>query len=206
VGCWALIDVNLLPKPFQRVREPFYWRLLAVSIPLVAFAVALGLGALQALDIDRLAVEERNRRERLALLAPAVTEQRALAQRAQVLEALLAVAAEVRAGHLAWTDEIAALLAHLPRERDAAGAPSIDFRSLNLRSIHPPARDPNRYEGAAYGMEASITGSVRSPEVLAAFIRNLERSTAFGVAFQNTSLEGDVFRYAITAAGLEGRP
>lgn len=201
-----MIDVNLLPKPYQRVREPITWRLLAVTIPLVAIATALGMSVLQGLEIEHLGVEERNRRERLTLLAPVLAEQRALVQRAQALEALLAVADDVRAGHVAWPEEIAALLTHLPRERDASGAPLIDFRTLTLRSLHPPARDPNRYEGAAYATEASITGSVRDPEVLAAFVRNLERAPDFGVAFQNASREGDVFRYALTTAGLAGTP
>jgi hypothetical protein len=198
-----VIDVNLLPKPFQRVREPIIWRLAALALPLIAIGIAVGFSALQSLEIDRLAELERNRRERLALLAPFVAEQRALTQRAQALQALMAVAAEVRRGEVAWPDEIAALLTLLPRERDAAGAPLIDFRNLNLRSVHPPGRDAARFEGAPFVTEVSITGSVRTPEVLAAFVRNLERSPDFGVAFQNTSLDGEIYGYAITVGGLE---
>ncbi len=78
---------------------------------------------------------------------------------------------------------------------------------MNLRSVYPPSTDPNRYEGASIVSEASISGTVRGPEVLAQFVRNLENAPDFGVLFQNASRQGEdeeLFTYNLTVGGFVG--
>lgn len=201
-----MINVNLLPKSLQRVREPGYWRVLAVTVPVVAAAVLFSISYLSGQTITNLERDVQIRQDQLALLQPFLQEQRQLQSRQQALRALIAVAEEVRRGQVVWTSEIAALLEYVPA-LTADGAVMLDFRSLNLRSVYPPATDPNRYEGRPIVAEASISGTVRGPEVLATFVRNLENAPDFGVLFQNATRQGeddDLFTYNLTVGGFSG--
>jgi type IV pilus assembly protein PilN len=201
-----LINVNLLPKSLKRIREPGYWRVLAVAVPLVVAGVLFGIQYLTNQTIANLERDVQMREDQLALLQPFLEEQRQLQSRQVALRQLIAIAEEVRRGQVVWTSEIAALLETLPARGDAA-APAIDFRSMNLRSVYPPSTDPNRYEGASIVSEASISGTVRGPEVLAQFVRNLENAPDFGVLFQNASRQGEdeeLFTYNLTVGGFVG--
>lgn len=112
----------------------------------------------------------------------------------------------MRLGQVVWTSEIPALLEYVPARSDD-GVTLLDFRSLNLRSVYPPSSDANRYEGAAIVSEASISGTVRGPEVLATFVRNLENAPDFGVLFQNASRQSEdeeLFTYNLTVGGFSG--
>lgn len=201
-----MISVNLLPKSLKRIREPGYWRVLAVVVPL---AVAGTLFTFQYLANQTIANLERDvqlREDQLALLQPFLAEQRELQQRQQALRALISVAEEVRRGQIVWTAEIAALLETLPARGDGA-APRIDFRSMNMRSVYPPVANADRYEGSAIASETSISGTVRGTEVLAEFVRNLEGDPDFGVLFQNAVRQGDdedLFTYNLTVGGFAG--
>lgn len=201
----ALININLLPKSLQRIREPGYWRVLAVAFPLAVGAVLFSISYLTNQTIANLERDVQLRQDQLALLQPFLQEQRDLQSRQQALRALIAVAEEVRRGQVIWTSEIPALLEYVPA-MSGNGAPTIDFRSLNVRSVYPPSSDANRYEGAAIVSEASISGTVRGPEVLATFVRNLENAPDFGVLFQNASRQADeeLFTYNLTVGGFSG--
>ena len=201
-----MINVNLLPKSLKRIRELGYWRVLAVAVPLVVAGVLFGIQYLTNQTIANLERDVQVREDQLALLQPFLQEQRELQSRQAALRELIAIAEEVRRGQVVWTSEIAALLETLPARGDAA-APAIDFRSMNLRSVYPPSTDPNRYEGASIVSEASISGTVRGPEVLAQFVRNLENAPDFGVLFQNASRQGEdeeLFTYNLTVGGFVG--
>jgi len=200
-----LININLLPKALKRVREPGYWRVLAVAIPLLVAGVIVGIQVLTNQTITNLERDVQIREDQLALLQPFLAEQRDLQQRQQALRQLISIAEEVRRGRVVWTAEIASLLELLPPRLDAA-MPSIDFRSLNMRSIYPPTSDPNRFEGASIVTEMSISGTVDGPETLARFVRSLEGAQDFGVLFQNASRDGDtpMFTYNLTVGGFTG--
>ncbi len=201
-----MINVNLLPKSLKRIREPGYWRVLAVAVPLVVAGVLFGIQYLTNQTIANLERDVQLREDQLALLQPFLEEQRELQSRQAALRELIAIAEEVRRGQVVWTSEIAALLETLPARGDS-GAPAIDFRSMSLRSVYPPSTDPNRYEGASIVSEASISGTVRGPEVLAQFVRNLENAPDFGVLFQNASRQGEdeeLFTYNLTVGGFVG--
>jgi len=201
----ALININLLPKSLQRIREPGYWRVLAVAFPLAVGSVLFSISYLTNQTIANLERDVQLRQDQLALLQPFLQEQRDLQSRQLALRALIAVAEEVRRGQVIWTSEIPALLEYVPAMSEN-GAPVIDFRSLNVRSVYPPSSDANRYEGAEIVSEASISGTVRGPEVLAAFVRNLENAPDFGVLFQNASRQADaeLFTYSLTVGGFSG--
>jgi type IV pilus assembly protein PilN len=202
-----LINVNLLPKSLQRVREPGYWRVLAVAVPLLVGGVLFGIQLLTNQTIANLQRDVQRSEDQLALLRPFLDEQRQLQSRQQALRALITVAEEVRRGQVVWTSEIAALLEYVPATANEAGTRAIDFRSLNMRSVYPPAVDASRYEGAAIVSEASIAGTVRGPAVLAQFVRNLENAPDFGVLFQNAARQDedeDIFSYNLTVGGFSG--
>ena len=181
-----MINVNLLPKNLQRVREPGYWRVLAVAVPLVVFGMAFAFQYLAWQTTQNLQREAQARQDQLALLQPFIEEQQELQARQRQLNELIAIAQEVRENRILWTGEIAALLETLPAQ-GGGPRPAIDFRTLSMRSIVPAQTDPERYEGAPIVAEMSIGGNVRNLEVLASFVRNLEDATDFGVLFQNAS-------------------
>ena len=204
-----MISVNLLPKNLRRVREPGYWRALAVLVPLVTFAVAFSFQYLAWQTTQNLEREAQAREDQLVLLQPFLQEQQELQARQRQLNELIAVADAVRENRIAWTGEIAALLETLPAQ-GTGPRPSIDFRTLSMRSVVPPQTDENRYEGASVIAEMSIGGSVEDLEVLASFVRNLEDSADFGVLFQNASRQtGEeeldaLYGYSLTVGALQG--
>lgn len=199
-----MININLLPKNLRRVREPGYWRLLAVAFPLLVILVASGMQYFANTTAANLQREKLAREDQLALLQPFLREQRDLISRQQQLNQLIAVARSVRENNIVWTSEIAGLLETLPV--GDGPVPVIDFTSLAMQSVVPPRVDPNRYEGRPVIAEMNVSGSVVDPEVLAQFIRALERSEAYGVVFQNAQRQGDddLFNYSLTVGAVEG--
>jgi type IV pilus assembly protein PilN len=201
-----LININLLPKSLQRIREPGYWRVLAVAFPLLVGGVLFGIQYLTNQTVTNLERDVQLRQDQLALLQPFLAEQRQLQSRQQALRQLISIAEEVRRGRVVWTAEVSALLEYLPGQT-VAGGPSLDFQSLNMRSIYPPVSSPDRFEGAAIGAEFAIAGTVTGVDVLAQFVRNLESARDFGVVFQNASRqsdESDLFTYSVTAGSILG--
>ncbi|MBA2666373.1 MAG: hypothetical protein H0U69_04990 [Trueperaceae bacterium] len=203
-----MININLLPKSLQRIREPGYWRVLAVAFPLIVGGVLFGMQYLTNQTIVNLERDVQLRQDQLALLQPFLAEQRELQGRQQALRELISIAEEVRRGRVEWTAEISALLEYLPGST-ASGQPSIDFQSLNMRAIYPPVSSPDRFEGASVGAEFSIAGTAADVETVARFVRSLENASDFGVAFQNASRrdEGEPhFTYSVTVGSILGGP
>ncbi len=199
-----MININLLPKNLRRVREPGYWRLLAVAFPLLVLIVA-GIMQYSAMaTANNLQREKLAREDQLALLQPFLREQRDLLSRQQQLNQLISVARNVRENTVTWTGEIAGLLETLPV--GGGTRPDIDFRTLTMQSVVPARSDPQRYEGKPVTAEMSVSGTVVSPEVLADFIRALERSPDYGVAFQNAQRDSEegFYQYSLTVGALGG--
>jgi len=199
-----LININLLPKNLRRVREPGYWHLLAVAFPLLVLIVA-GIMQYSAMaTANNLQREKLAREDQLALLQPFLREQRDLLSRQQQLNQLISVARNVRENTVTWTGEIAGLLETLPV--GGGTRPDIDFRTLTMQSVVPARSDPQRYEGKPVTAEMSVSGTVVSPEVLADFIRALERSPDYGVAFQNAQRDSEegYYQYSLTVGALGG--
>ncbi len=201
-----MININLLPKSLQRLREPGYWRVLAVAFPLIVGGVLFGVQYLTNQTVTNLERDVQLRQDQLALLEPFLAEQRQLQGRQQALRQLISIAEEVRRGRVEWTAEVSALLEYLPGAT-AAGQPSLDFQSLNMRAVYPPVSSPDRFEGASIGAEFAVSGTTSSVEVLADFVRRLERANDFGVVFQNASRRGDDdghFTYSVTIGSILG--
>jgi len=199
-----LININLLPKNLRRVREPGYWRILAVLFPILVLAIAGGMQYFANATANNLQREKLAREDQLALLQPFLREQRDLISRQQQLNQLISVAQSVRQNNITWTSEIAGLLETLPV--GGGEVPVIDFQSLAMQSVVPPRSDPNRYEGRPVIAEMNVSGSVVDTEVLAQFIRALENSDSYGVLFQNAQRQGEdeLFNYSLTVGAVEG--
>lgn len=201
-----MININLLPKNLRRVREPGYWRLLAAAFPLLVLLVAGIMQYSAQTTANNLQREKLAREDQLALLQPFLREQRDLVARQQQLNQLIAVARAVRENTVVWTGEIAGLLETLPV--GGGTRPNIDFRSLSMQSVVPARSDPQRYEGKPVTAEMSVSGTVVSPEVLAEFIRALERNANFGVSFQNAQRDSEegLYQYSLTVGALQESP
>jgi type IV pilus assembly protein PilN len=193
-----LINVNLLPKNLRRIQEPGYWKLLAVLFPLLTFAIVFTLQFTANQTVRNLENDVQQLEDRLALLQPALREQQQLQQRQAQLRRLITVYEQVRANRIDWTDSIQGMLETLPA-LSASGSRQIDFRTLNLAVATPPINDPARYEGKPVVAEMTISGNALNTDVLAEFIRTVEDSPRYGVAFQRTTRQEDngVYAYSL---------
>jgi type IV pilus assembly protein PilN len=200
-----LINVNLLPKNLRRVREPGYWRLLAIVFPLLVVGIAFVAQLFAYQTQQNLLTEKQSRSDQLALLQPYLKEQQSLLARQQALNQLISVEKAVHQNRILWTGEISGLLETLP-PRGAGARPNIDFKSLSMSAINPPHSNPNEYEGKSVIAQMNVSGDVVGPEVLAQFIHALETSKSYGVAFHSASRQGqkDLFSYSLTVGALAG--
>ncbi|MEX2541313.1 MAG: hypothetical protein WD314_05870 [Trueperaceae bacterium] len=200
-----MINVNLLPKNLRRVQEPGYWKLLAVLFPLLAFAIVFTLQFTANQTVRNLEHDVQQLEDRLALLQPALREQQQLQQRQAQLRQLIRVYEQVRANRIEWSSAITGMLENLPA-LNAAGSRQIDFRSLNLTASVPPINDPARYEGRTVVAEMSVSGNTVDTDVLADFIRAVEDSSSYGVAFQRTDRQEDrgIYGYSLVVGMYQG--
>ena len=200
-----MINVNLLPKNLRRVREPGYWRLLAILFPLLVVGLAFVAQLFAYQTQQNLQTEKQSRSDQLALLQPYLKEQQSLLGRQRALNQLISVEKAVHQNRILWTGEIAGLLETLP-PRGTGARPNIDFKSLSMSAVNPPRSDPNKYEGKSVIAELNVSGDVVDPEVLAQFIHALETSPKYGVAFHNASRQGntDLYSYSLTVGAFAG--
>lgn len=199
-----MININLLPKHLKRVREPGYWKLVAVLFPLVVLGTLAFVQYARNQTIANLEVQVSELEARKAALQPFIARQRQLQGQLAELNQLLAIRDQVQADRIFWTGEISAMLETLPAQGSAA-RPRIDMQSLTMQAVTPARADPNRYEGRPVIAEMNVSGNVLNTEVLAEFIRALETSSAFGVDFQNASRQEDesIYTYNLTVGALE---
>src|SRR5690606_24016677 len=117
----------------------------------------------------------------------------------------IAVARAVRENRIIWSNELTALLEHLPAQ-GGGERPSIDFRTLNMQAVDSPRSDPTRFEGAPAVAAMSGSGTVVDTETLARFIAALEDSAEFGVSFQNASRTDETghYTYNLVVGALGG--
>jgi type IV pilus assembly protein PilN len=198
-----LININLLPKNLRRVREPGYWRLLAVAFPLLVFAVVFVFQFFAYRTVQNLEQELATKQDQLALLQPFLQEQEQLLQRQRQLNELIVIAQAVRQNRIVWTSEISGLLELLPPATET-GRPSIDFSSVSMRALGGQQQSPERFEGQPVVAEVSINGEVVNIGVLADFVQALEDSQNYGVVFQNASrqAETEIYTYSLTTGAL----
>ncbi|MCA9837958.1 MAG: hypothetical protein KC422_13655 [Trueperaceae bacterium] len=200
-----MINVNLLPKHLRRVKEPAYWRLIAVLFPLLVFGVIAGL-QFSVLQTER---SKKNTVEQLQAtrdqLQPFVQKQRELQNELQNLQVFEGLSRQIREGQIFWTSQINSLVETLPAQ-GAEERPRISFDSLSLQAVSPPTSTPERFDGATIDAEMSLTGKVVSTEVLSDFIETLENSSKFGVDFQSASREDDsgYYTYNLVIGAIAG--
>jgi type IV pilus assembly protein PilN len=201
-----LINVNLLPKHLRRVREPGYWRVIAVLFPLLVLGA---LGVVQFLygqTENNLKAEKLEKETKVAELQQYVDKQAQVLAQSEQVGILLAIRDQVMQNTIAWTNELGALLELLPTMQTASGRPSISFNSLSMQATDVANADPNRYEGKSVVAEMNVSGDVVSTEVLSQFIKSLEDSKDFGVSFQNASRneEAGTYTYSMTIGAVGG--
>lgn len=200
-----MININLLPKYLRHVREPAYWRLIAIIFPLVVLSTLAAIQFSSSQTEANLQSEKLEKEARNQQLQVFIREQREVQNQLQQVRDLLAIAEQVKANQISWVSQINALLETLPAQGDGV-RPNIDFQSLSMEAVVPPRSDPMSYEGQAVDAEMTISGNVVNTEVLAAFIRALERSDRFGVAFQSASRDSNsgIYSYSMTVGALAG--
>ncbi len=198
-----MININLLPKNLRRRSEPGYWRLIALFFPLLVLGVA-GFMQVAINGTARSLAEERDLRElKLTTLQPAIQEQELLQARQRQLSELIAVRNAVQAGRIDWTDEVASMLETLP-PRTETGQPRIEFNALSMRALGGEPNDA--YDGLSTIAEMTVAGTAINSEVLASYVRSLELSPLFAVAFQNAARdeESGFYDFSLTIGALAG--
>lgn len=199
-----MININLLPKHLRRVREPGYWRIIAVVFPLLV------LGTLGVLQFLQLQTENGKKKEVAGLeikrddLQQYVNKQNEVQAQLAEVNSLIAIRDQVQQGRILWSNELTAMLETLPAQGDSA-RPRIEMQSITMQAAET-ASDPSKYEGQAISAEMQLSGKVVSTEVLAEFMRALERSKDFSGQLQSFSREEDTgnYSYSLTIGALAG--
>ncbi len=189
-----MININLLPKHLRRVKEPAYWRLIAVLFPLLVFGV---IGVLQ-FSVSQTERNKQNEVEQLQVqrdqLQEFVLKQRELQAELANLTVFESLRSQVKDNQILWTQQISSMLETLPAAT-SSGRPSVSFSSISMQSS-PPSSSPERFEGATTNAEISLNGEVVDAAILSEFIRTLENSSLFGVDFQSASLSEETGHYS----------
>jgi type IV pilus assembly protein PilN len=200
-----LINVNLLPKHLRRVREPGYWRVIAVLFPLLVLG-ALGIVQfLYSQTENNLKAEKLEKQTKVAELQEFVDKQAQVQAQLEQVQILIGIRDQVQANTIEWTNELAGLMEYWPAP-SSSGRPSISFSSLTMQATEGAGSDPNRYEGQTTIAEMTVSGEVVSTEVLSAFIKTLEDAPDFDVAFQNAARTEDTgnYTYSLTIGAMGG--
>ena len=199
-----MISINLLPKHLRRVREPGYWRIIAVLFPLLVLGT---LGVIQFLQIQ---TENGKKREIAELEVRRDELQQYVDKQAQVqaqlaeVQSLIAIRDQVQQGRILWSNELTAMLETLPAQGDAP-RPRIEMQTISMQAAETSS-DPSKYEGQAISAEMQVSGKVLDTKALAEFMRALENSEDFGVQLQSFSREEDsgTYSYSLTIGALAG--
>jgi type IV pilus assembly protein PilN len=199
-----LINVNLLPKHLRRVREPGYWRIIAVLFPLIVLGA---LGVVQFLYMqteNNLKAEKLEKETKVAELQEFVNKQAQVQAQLEQVQVLISIRDQVKANTIEWTNELAALMEYWPAP--SGSRPSLSFSSLTMQAADGANADPNRYEGQSVIAEMNVSGEVVSTEVLSQFIKTLEDAEDFAVSFQNASRTEDTgnYTYSMTIGAKGG--
>lgn len=200
-----MININLLPKHLRRVREPGYWRVIAVMFPLLVLGTLAFLQYARNQVISNFEDEVIELEARKRELQPFIAEQQALQTQLAQLNELLTIRDQVRDNTIVWTSEIGSMLELLPARGNSV-RPRINFNSLTMQAVTPPTAEESRFEGEPIIAQMNVSGDVINTEVLADFIGALEASENFGVSFQNASREDDTgfYTYSLNIGALAG--
>lgn len=197
-----MININLLPRHLRWVREPAHWRLLAILFPLIVGAALFLVHTVTQDSIAQLQTDVASTNDQLILLTPHVLEHQQLLQQQQQLNSLVSIANELSLGQVRWSSELLALLGHLPR--NAAGELTVEFSSVSVRALNPPATNPDLYRGREYYTEFQVSGRALTYDSVTEFVRTIEASDTFGVQFHNAQRAGDTnsYTYSLTIVSL----
>ncbi len=198
-----MINVNLLPKHLRRVREPGYWRFVAALFPLLVLGTLAFTQYAVNQTVANKQAEIATLEARKAALQEFIERRNALVAQQQQLNDLIAVRNAVQADRIVWTGELNSVLETLPSQGEGL-RPRIDFQSLTMQAVTPPSADESRFEGKTVIAEMNVSGNVVNPEVLAEFIRALETSPEFGVAFQTATRneETGIYTYSLNIGAV----
>lgn len=206
-----MININLLPKELKRRRRASPHKLAATALPLL---VLLGAGWMQvgaSQERARLETLERDLRTEQDVLQPFIAEQTELQSRRAGLAELQSVAQGVRQGQVIWSEQLFAMLETRPPAGDTP-ASRISFQNLEMRALDAATSaqllSDNTYEGLSPVAEMDVSGLAGSAEVVADYVRELQRAPNFGVVLRDLAREegGSFYTFSMTvgAAALSG--
>lgn len=191
-----MININLLPKHLRWVREPAHWRLLAILFPIVIGAVVFLMNTVTHDSIKQLENEILNTRNQLNILEPHIVEHGQLSSVQQQLNSIMGISLELSADKINWSQELLALLGHLPKNN--AGELTVEFTNVSVRALNPPQQNPDLYRGRTYYTEFQVSGRAITYEAVTDFVRTLEQSDIFGVQFHNSQRAGESTMYSFS--------
>jgi type IV pilus assembly protein PilN len=200
-----LINVNLLPKHLRRVREPGYWRVIAVLFPLLVLGALSVVQFLYTQTERNLQAEKNEKETKVAELQQFVDKQAQVQAQLEQVQILIGIRDQVQANTIEWTNEIAGLMEYWPAP-GASGRPSISFNSLTMQATDAANTDPNLYEGKSIVAEMNVSGEVVNTQVLAQFLKSLEDSEDFHGNLQNATRveETGNYTYSMTIGAVGG--
>ena len=205
-----MINVNLLPKTLRKSRGLDPWKAAAVAVPVVIVGVCGFLQVQAAAEEGRLAAQQTELQNELAVLQPFVDEQAALETERTELAAVEGVATSIRSGRILWSRQLYAMLETRPTPGPKV-ASRMAFTNLEMRTLDESTKTQLLADGTYEGLEAvaemSVSGLAGSEAVVADYIRELQSAPNFAVNFGDLARDAETNFYAfnltIGAARLE---
>ena len=194
-----MINVNLLPKTLRKSRGLDPWKAAAVAVPVLVLGVCGFLQVQASAEEGRLAAEQTELQNELAVLQPFVDEQAALEAERTELAAIEGVATGVRTGRVLWSRQLYAMLETRPTPGPKV-ASRMAFTNLEMRTLDETTKTQLLTDGTYEGLEAvaemSVSGLAGSETVVADYIRELQSAPNFAVNFGDMARDAETNFYA----------
>ena len=179
-----MINVNLLPKTLRRRRTLDPYKAAAIAVPVIVLVVCGFLQFQLLSENNRLSKQNLELINEKAVLQPFLDEQRALVAQQAELTQVKAVTDSVRNGRILWSRQLFAMLETRPTPGPKL-ASRMTFTSLEMRALDPATqtqlKTDNTYEGLDAVAEMSVSGIAGSAQVVADYIRELQKAPNFSV-------------------------
>ncbi|MBB6097708.1 type IV pilus assembly protein PilN [Deinobacterium chartae] len=195
-----MIRINLLPKNLRKKVEPGWWRLIAVALPAVAVLIIVSIQLSASNEQSRLNNELENTRTELDRLRPALLERNRLNAKQAELQVIVSVDQALRAGNQPWSTDLARFTRRIPQ---SGSTPVIALNTLSMQAVNPgdTSSTPSvGYDGKTIRRTFTLQGRAASSAALVNFVSTFERSSDFGVQFQNAQREEDTGDYIFSVS------
>lgn len=192
-----MVDINLLPKEFQKQSQPSPWRYGAMAAPVLALLVlaALYIPLASKTSAAQNKISEFN--GTIAALESRKQQYDALIATQTELEKVTTVAQTMRDKKTYWSNDLAMFSTRIPNTKGVA------IKSMRMSTPQQSAIEAAQSNGIFVGKnirrQLDITGTAASQQSIIEFLNTFENNPNFGVDFKGMQRDQQSQEYSFTA-------